>query len=80
MATQVQKAQAAARSAERRQYAAWQRWQEADSAEDRQAWERAVDEQRAAEAAVDRAEVQQDANEDRQSDWWDAAWSNARAA
>lgn len=85
MQTAVQKAQRAAQEAERVQVATWTRWQndEATQAE----WEAAVDAQRAAEVAVDRAEAWADRREaweerqrDEQAPWWVAAWSNARAA
>lgn len=80
MSKMVQQKQREAAEAEKAQVAAWMRWQETDSAEDQAAWERAVTAQRKAEEAVDRAEMQSDWREDRQANWWDAAWSNARAA
>lgn len=74
--SQVQKAR-------RAQEAAWERMQCDDSVEAMQAWSKAVDAQRAAEEAAadaaDRWEAWEAERESRQSDWWVAAWSNARS-
>ena len=76
----VKNAQRKAEAARKAQVAAWECWDASQSAEDKAVWMAAADAQDRAEAAVDRAEVWADANEDRQADWWVAAMSNARCA
>jgi hypothetical protein len=80
MATQVQKAQAAARKARTAEQAAWKVWFASQADADQQAWFAAADAAKSAEDAVDTAEVWQDRAADEQADWWDAAISNARWA